>query len=365
MTDTAALSWLELPSAEPPSDPHLTTSACWENDGELMRVALTPNETGWQLRVECLEETGWASRFDDTVASTGETDGQPSLFPHQLKEAGALRLDAVGAGITVAWIRGDGGEFKRLNASSPLLDQALLTLDETGILAFATTTEHPLPHLWRTTALDSADWQLANHQPPAETVAQGLCGLQVFAGRPLVAFRNPNRGFSLWQMDDGWKPLIESGAWKFALNGEVFAMREFQGALYLATGVTDVEQARISPFHQQGFELLRVYPNADWDLLVGQPVFTPIGLRHPLSTLGAGMDDVSNDRVLALKEHAGRLYLLGRSLDGLRLWNSADGIEWEPVEMPDAPALHVAAEVALISTRAGLCMTEGVHFFQL
>ena len=68
-----------------------------------------------------------------------------------------------------------------------------------------------------------------------------------------------------------------------------------------------------------GFELLRIYPGGDWDLLVGTPVFTPGGLRAPLSAKGPGLDQIWNDRVFSLISHAGELFLLGRNLDTLKL----------------------------------------------
>jgi len=369
MTDNATLSWLELPAIELPAEPPALTSAFCESGGDLVQALLWKSDgADWRLRVQKLTESGWETRFEEPIALAGPATGTaPTLFMHQFEADGVshVRIDAIGAGLMAAWIGRDGSDFERLESPGPLLDEATVLLGESGMLAFATTLEHPLPQLWQTSSLRGNEWQHSEHQPPVETVSHGVCALHFFEGQIAAAFRHPHRGFSLWQGPEEWKALIESGAWKFAMNGEVFAMREFQGALYLATGVTDAEQARISPFHQQGFELLRVYPNGDWDLLVGQPVFTPIGLRHPLSTLGAGFDDVSNDRVLALETHSDRLFLLGRSLDGLRLWESGDGIDWAPVEMPDAPALHAAPRVWLISTPAGLCVTEGQTVFRL
>jgi hypothetical protein len=149
--------------------------------------------------------------------------------------------------------------------------------------------------------------------------------------------------------------VLGQGASKWAANSDVFALSSFGGNTYVASGAGDLPQKALAPFHRRAFELLRIYPGGDWDLVVGTPVFTPEGLRAPLSAQGPGFDHLWNDLVLSLTPHDGKLFLLGRDLDTLKLWSSADGEVWESVDLTDLPK-PVPAAAELTSTPFGLVL---------
>ena len=248
----------------------------------------------------------------------------------------------VGGGFTAAVTSADGVVFEASQAvdiGAPVLDVAVVATQIQGIVALARKIGTEASGLWKATGPRSSQWQELESQPPALSRAYGA-GAVAFAGAALwVAFRNPVRGFEIWSAPwvPGslvWVKSLEDGAWKWAANSDVYAMTAFGEACYAATGMDDAQQEKLAPFHRRAFELLRIYPGGDWDLLVGTPVFTPGGLRAPLSAKGPGLDQIWNDRVFSLISHAGELFLLGRNLDTLKLWHSQDGESWDSYHCP-------------------------------
>jgi hypothetical protein len=332
-----------------------------ENGGARLDIrAKTSAEGSW----EKVAELALTHRTDVNQGGVRYARVFTGIVADGANDAELLRIDVVGGGFTAAVTSADGVVFEACQAvdiGAPVLDVAVVATQIQGIVALARKIGTEASGLWKATGPRSSQWQELESQPPALSRAYGA-GAVAFAGAALwVAFRNPVRGFEIWSAPwvPGslvWVKSLEDGAWKWAANSDVYAMTAFGEACYAATGVDDAQQEKLAPFHRRAFELLRIYPGGDWDLLVGTPVFTPGGLRAPLSAKGPGLDQIWNDRVFSLISHAGELFLLGRNLDTLKLWHSQDGESWDSLPLPDSPTLGTWTAPDLVSTPFGLAI---------
>lgn len=150
----------------------------------------------------------------------------------------------------------------------------------------------------------------------------------VFAQKTAVAFDDATLGCSVWMAlpDKTWQPAITRGAHRFSANAEVLAAEPWQDSLLLVlgkSGPVPVGKPAV------GFEIVRLYTDGTWDLLVGEPRVSNQGLKIPLSCLGPGMNEFDPLRFCFFT--AGRKHLLLGTYDdiaGFRIWRSDDGIAW-------------------------------------
>jgi hypothetical protein len=208
-----------------------------------------------------------------------------------------------------------------------------------------------------------------------------VSGLAAAHGYLYAGTINPHRGFQLWRTAAAgeppyaWQPIVNDGAGSFSRNLAAAAMAEFDGALYVGSGMSgygyDIEHD-VGP---ASAELVRVYPDGTWDLIAGHPRFSEAGLKVPLSLLGAGFGDFYNATIPALAAHDGALYLgtrqweavrtldLGadRIVGGYQLWASENGEDWHRV-IEDGRGNPAQIDIAaLASTPLGLAVGTGNH----
>ena len=156
--------------------------------------------------------------------------------------------------------------------------------------------------------------------------------IALFNERLVLATDDPRQGFDLWAMEANgenspdWTSLLTRGGHRYSMNAQVFACLPWKDALYLACGRSEPRRRRQ---YQEGFEILRVYSDGSWDVVVGAPRVTSSGLKIPLACLGPGMDEFDPARFCFLSAAADEL-LLGTYDDvaGFRLWRSRDGESW-------------------------------------
>ena len=122
-------------------------------------------------------------------------------------------------------------------------------------------------------------------------------------------------GFQLWRSDcEGeppydWELVLDKGAGRGPLNQGVLSMYVFKGSLYIGTGIQGGGVDRANNIGPAGAELLRLNPDLEWDLIVGQPRDTPQGRKEPLSGRLAGFDNFFNGYFWRMCEHEGWLYM--------------------------------------------------------
>jgi len=122
-------------------------------------------------------------------------------------------------------------------------------------------------------------------------------------------------GFQVWRSTvDGeqpyhWEKVIDRGAWRGVLNQCVLSMYPFKGALYVGSGIQGGgidKQNKVGPAPP---EMIRIHPNGDWDLIVGDSRDTPEGYKPALSGYLPGFDNFFNGYFWRMCEHQGWLYM--------------------------------------------------------
>ncbi len=174
-----------------------------------------------------------------------------------------------------------------------------------------------------------------------------LDSLHVFNGQLYVAAGNPANGFRLWKTSArseppfAWEPVLTEGAQRYTLNPQVETMTVFKDALYLGTRSPQPDPEW--EFATSGAEILRLLPDDRWELVMGTPRFSPIGLQIPLSTEGPGFGDPRNRRVSRLMGTPDALYAAidgnedpfsadpASTPTGFQLWKTRNGEDWQPV----------------------------------
>lgn len=196
--------------------------------------------------------------------------------------------------------------------------------------------------LYVTRAPRANDWRLANSPGFGDPHNQVIHGLQSFNNWLYVTVGNPFAGFQLWRtqaLGDPpfvWEQVLDQGAQRHTLNKTVAAMAVFQNALYLGTGIPETE-----PLLDEaaGAEIIRVFPNGRWELVMGKPRFSPIGLQVPISAYGPGFNENRNTLVAVLASSGHALYAAvvrreGDESSGFQIWQTADGETWQSLTSP-------------------------------
>lgn len=106
-----------------------------------------------------------------------------------------------------------------------------------------------------------------------------------------------------------WEKIIEFGAYRGSHNQCVLSMHSFKGALYVGSGIQGGGIDRQNKVGPAPPELIRIFPDGHWDLLVGDARQTPNGYKEPLSGYLPGFDNFFNGYFWRMCEHNGWLYL--------------------------------------------------------
>ncbi|MCU0968132.1 MAG: hypothetical protein MUF03_04785 [Rubrivivax sp.] len=106
-----------------------------------------------------------------------------------------------------------------------------------------------------------------------------------------------------------WERLIERGAYRGKLNQCTLSMLPFGGALYIGSGIQGGGIDRGNRVGPAPPELVRLWPDGSWDLLVGESRDTPAGFKPCLSGWLPGFDNFFNGYFWRMEAHDGWLYL--------------------------------------------------------
>jgi SAM-dependent methyltransferase len=212
-------------------------------------------------------------------------------------------------------------------------------------------------------------WQIVNRPGFGDPTNVGIFEMAAFNGHLYAGTLNVTNGFQLWKTRaEGtppykWIRVLTCGAYRGMDNESLVSLCVFDGALYVGSGIMGGGYNRHQKVGPAAAEVIRVYPDDTWELLVGAPRITPDGIKTPLSGLGPGFDNFFNGYTWRMCEHGGWLYVgtynwgcflpymffddvsnaLARYIEkegadaaasrvaGCELWRTRDGIRWHPV----------------------------------
>jgi hypothetical protein len=154
-------------------------------------------------------------------------------------------------------------------------------------------------------------------------------------------------------------PVVPHGAGRSILKRShtVLSMCGFQDCLYVGTANPP--------------ELLRIYADDRWDIVVGQARSTSVGRKVPLSSLSDGFDYPLNNLIERMQVHDSQLYvglvsfagkyrrlpIVGRAVEvhrGFDLYATQDGVRFEMVTQTGFDSVGTTGVRTLASTPVGL-----------
>jgi hypothetical protein len=288
-------------------------------------LAVLGREIQTVLRLE--PSTGkWETLLHRSVSRPGADSGEIGVAAQfaagRFQEAPALYL-RIAAGDEVEHLRSVGGPFEPVPSHFEEVQAAL-------------------------TAASPAAPALPDHLPSSRFSRALNLG-----SATVVGLDEPVLGCSLGAKEENWKPVLVRGAHRYSENAEILAAASHGDCLFVVLGKSASAPRRKTP----GFEVVRVYADGSWDLLIGTPRVSDQGLKVPLACLGPGMDEFEPSRFCFFASGRNGL-LLGTydDLAGFRIWRSVDGTRWVAGEaelvgidrVRGAESLPLAGGIALI-----------------
>lgn len=126
---------------------------------------------------------------------------------------------------------------------------------------------------------------------------------------------NIRRGYQVWRTHAegnppySWERVLTDGAHRGVFNQMVMSFQEFKGALYIGSGIQNGGIDLVNKIGPAAPELIRLHPDGEWDLVVGQARKTPQGPKQPTSGYQPGFGNAFNGYFWRMMEHDGWLYL--------------------------------------------------------
>jgi len=215
--------------------------------------------------------------------------------------------------------------------------------------------------------LHSGDWKAASPEGFGSKQNLTVFEMAEFNGHLYAGTVNAVGGCELWKTDGAggvpyqWKRVLARGGDRGPFNEVVVSLQEFNGALYVGTGIINGGYHRELQVGPAAAEIIRVWPDDSWDLIVGHPRTTEQGLKVPLSGYSPGFDNLFNGYIWRMSVHDGWLYAgtfnwinmmpylplhkfpedvltlirrwgaeeLVRNFGGCNLWRTQNGTTWE------------------------------------
>ncbi|MEM6415803.1 MAG: hypothetical protein AAF720_14225 [Pseudomonadota bacterium] len=240
----------------------------------------------------------------------------------------------------------------------------------------------------------SGDWRMVSTPGFGDPNNAVVFNLQVLGDYLYAGTMNVVTGFQIWKTDaEGpapyrWTKVIDFGAYRGKFNEGIAAMAAFKGALYVGASIQDGGYDRINNIGPAGGEVIRIFPDDSWELVMGTSRLTPDGLKTPLSDLSAGFDSIFNGYIWRMAVHDDHLYVgtlnwakylhyvnqdlwpdhvkkmvLEWGLDGIiekhggfDIWGTGDGKKFSPVTLSGFDNAYNCGVRQLVSTPLGLCV---------
>jgi hypothetical protein len=171
-----------------------------------------------------------------------------------------------------------------------------------------------IPILYESRDPANGQWREVSLPGFGEPENEGIFMLCPF-GEQLYAGTFNCQGFQIWRSDcEGeppykWIKVIDQGAYRGSLNQIAMSMAVFNDALYIGTGIQNGGHDHQNNIGPAAPELIRIFPDDSWDLIVGTRRDTPDGTKRPLSGLPPGFGNLFNGYFWCMEVHDGWLYL--------------------------------------------------------
>lgn len=155
----------------------------------------------------------------------------------------------------------------------------------------------------------------------------GVCGNHLYAGTI-----NVRHGCQVWKTDgEGpaphhWQRVLDRGADRGVHNQFVLSFAEFKGAMYVGTGIQNGGHDRQNFIGREAGEVLRIWPDDSWEIVMGLPRLTRHGPMFPISGLNRGFDNFLSGYIWRMCVHDGNLYV--GTFNAASLLPFADGTDW-------------------------------------
>lgn len=361
-------------------------SICATDDGVLAALELTGETADTCLarlvqlnakgrRPKVLAEKGLADGAEDFGAapmSALPASGEGLLIWHDGAALSAQSLGAEKPALEKAAAKIDGGAVGKLAVNDAFAAAVVESFDDEGALSQAvvfakTTLKGPTFK-----PLDIAALGLTETR---QITAIGLLGKQVY-----VAVSDAVAGFDLFAKDLSktaaeFEPVLTRGAYRFAINAAITCIVPDGDTLLIGTAAL---ATGAPPYGIWGGEVIRLEADGEWQLVFGQQRLTPVGLKQPVSGLGAGIEGFDNMGVKAIAVDGDALYVALQAYLGdpeadrsqvvpdmfsyygdMRLYRAETVESW--VELDHGLDPEAGAVTALCATKGGVLVAhEGI-----
>lgn len=218
---------------------------------------------------------------------------------------------------------------------------------------------------------DSAShvWTPVNEPGFGDSSNVGVFDMGVFNDHLYAGVGNPFTGLQVWKTDCRgeppyrWTKVLDQGAGRGKLNQAAMSMCEFQGALYIGTGIRRGGYDREFKIGPAAGELLRVFPDDSWELVMGEEIHNSRVDRQPVSALGPGFDNPFSGYIWAMAVYEDNLYV-GTYNNSVFLW-------WiDPRKVPPETHRHLRriGVEKIVEREAGFNLwrsPDGTHWFEV
>lgn len=225
------------------------------------------------------------------------------------------------------------------------------------------------------------NWQRASQTGFGDARNTVVFNMAVLGDHLYAGTGNPTRGFEIWrtraegQPPFAWEKAVDRGAGRFSLNASVASLVAFNGALYIGTGLPGLGRDRANDIGPAAAELIRLWPDGRYDLVVGEPRFSSSGLQVPLAQMLPGFDDPLNSVIWRQAVWNGTLYVAthhwgiyrfltgatARPTGGFHIWATTDGESYTPVTTDGFGDPYAVGVRTLVPTAHGLVLGTDDH----
>jgi nucleoside-diphosphate-sugar epimerase len=159
------------------------------------------------------------------------------------------------------------------------------------------------------------NWEPACERGFGDPTNNGIFEMCVFNDHLYAGTFNHYYGYQIWKTKANgggpcrWTKVVERGAYRGPFNQIAMSFCAFNGALYVGSAIQNGGYDRYNLVGPASGEIIRIYPDDSWELLVGSPRNTPVGMKYPLSGLGPGFDSLFAGYIWRMAVYDGWLYV--------------------------------------------------------